>query len=119
LREASFVDVREFDLAALGLLDQLPNFCLGLSELLFIALFFRLCRVRFHTRPACLSAAVSVLRCTRIPNCSSSRVNSVVAVNASSEAHAFNCSMCFCDSFGGAPLRGASDRLATPLSSHR
>jgi hypothetical protein len=39
LRETSFVDVREFDLAAFSLLNQLPNSYLSLPELLFIAFF--------------------------------------------------------------------------------
>jgi len=62
LREASFVYAGEFDFATLGLLDQLPNFRLGLSEPLFVPLFFKLCRVRFHTSPARLRTPVSVLR---------------------------------------------------------
>lgn len=62
LREARFIDVGEFDFATLGLLDQLPYFRLGLSEPLFVPLFFKLCRVRFHTSPARLRAPVSVLR---------------------------------------------------------
>jgi hypothetical protein len=39
LREASFVYVGEFDFATLGLLDQCPDFRLGLSEPLFVPLF--------------------------------------------------------------------------------
>jgi len=51
-REARFVYVGEFDFATLGSLDQRPDLRLGLSEPLFVPLFFRLCRVRLHTSPA-------------------------------------------------------------------
>ena len=116
LRETSFVDVREFDLAVFSLLNRLPNSYVSLPEPLFISFFFKLCRVRFQTSPARLSAPVRVLTCTRTPNFSSSRANSAVAVSASYEAHPFNCSS---DRFDGAPLRGASDGRATPFASHR
>lgn len=39
LRETSFVDVREFDLATFSLLDQLANFRLNSPALLLIAVF--------------------------------------------------------------------------------
>jgi hypothetical protein len=37
LRETSFVDVREFDLATFSLLNQFANSCLSSPALLFIA----------------------------------------------------------------------------------
>jgi hypothetical protein len=49
LRETHFVDVREFDLAAFSLLNQLPNFYLSLPELLFIAFFLNY--AGFASRP--------------------------------------------------------------------
>jgi hypothetical protein len=49
LRETSFVDVREFDLTAFSLLNQLPNSYLSLPELLFIAFF--LSYAGFASRP--------------------------------------------------------------------
>jgi hypothetical protein len=38
-RAGNFVYVGEFDFATLGLLDQCPDFRLGLSEPLFVPLF--------------------------------------------------------------------------------
>jgi hypothetical protein len=49
LRETHFVDIREFDLTAFSLLNQLPNFYLSLPELLFIAFFLNY--AGFASRP--------------------------------------------------------------------
>lgn len=114
-REARFVQIDQLDISTGRLVFEALNLYGRLLESVFVAAFFKECRVRFHTKSEPLSVATMVLTCTRGPPASRWRASKAAAVSGSAPAHCTRRSMCSDWSFLGAPQRGISDSAAMPL----
>ena len=119
LRETGLVEVGQFDLACLRLGSQFVEFFAGLGEGGGVSLFFKLWRVRFHTRPLALRIRVRVSTWIGSPCAWTWRCSSWVALKGSSRAHCSRRSTAAWSSLLGAPLRGLSCRHAMPSLSQR
>jgi len=118
VRETRLIDIGQNYLAAYGLLDQCSDFDLSGSEVLFIPLFLREWRVRFHTKPSSFNALRTTPCDMPTPSSSASRLCCSAAVAAPSRAQSPSCWVCSAVSLRAAPLRGKSFKPSKLRSNH-
>ena len=119
LREARFIEIGHRDLTVLRLPPQGANLLLCFGKFCVVALFFRLCRVRFHTNAARFKTPERVLTCTGAPPAATWRAFRAVKVSGAARAQVNNGCVSAAVTLAGAPLRARSGKPTRPCSSQR